>query len=145
MRMVDHTANDCCKKSLRERCAGGVVGSLHGSNGSRMNRNKSNRGRGREKRRQARDLRWPPPAAARQLQVIPARADRRPGADPRGYRTMGERSAQQPQGLCCRLARRARRAMGTLTWLLDSRVGHLPLHAQLFQQRRGLQTYAEVL
>ena len=57
MSMEDHTANDCCKKSLREGCAGGVVDSLHKSEGSRMNRNKSNRGRGREKRRQARDLR----------------------------------------------------------------------------------------
>src|ERR1035438_1498055 len=67
MSVEDHTANDCCKKSLRERCAGGVVDSLHGSKGSRMIRNKSNRGKGREKRRPARDLRKPPQTTASQL------------------------------------------------------------------------------
>ena len=37
-------------------------------------------------------------------------ADRRPGADPRRYRARGQRPAQQPHGLRCRLTRRIRRA-----------------------------------
>src|ERR1035438_4080746 len=65
--MEGHAASDCCERSSREVCAGGVVGSLHGSEGSRMNRNKSNREKGREKRRPARDLRKPPQATASQL------------------------------------------------------------------------------
>ena len=67
--MVDHTANDCCKKSLREGCAWGIVGSLHGSEGSRKNCNKSNRGRAREKRRPVRDLRRPSQATASQIRI----------------------------------------------------------------------------
>jgi hypothetical protein len=45
------------------------VGSLHGSMGSRMNRKKSNRGRSREKRRPARDLRRPLLATAMWFQL----------------------------------------------------------------------------
>lgn len=47
MSVEDHDANDCCKKSSREGCAGGVVGSLHeeANDSSRMNHNKSNRAR----------------------------------------------------------------------------------------------------
>jgi hypothetical protein len=95
-----------------------IVDSLHGSEGSRMNRNKSNRGRGREKRRPAGDLRRPSQATARRVrghEPFQPGADRRPGADPRGYRAGGERPAQQPHGLRCRLARRIRRATAART------------------------------
>jgi len=61
-----------------------------------MNRNKPNRGRGREKRRLAKDSRRPSQATARRVrghEPFQPGADRRPGADPRGYRTGGERPA----------------------------------------------------
>jgi hypothetical protein len=54
-----------------------------------MNCYKSNRGRGREKRRPAGDLRRPSQDTARRVrghEPFQPRADRRPGADPRGYR-----------------------------------------------------------
>jgi hypothetical protein len=52
MSVGDHAATDCCKKSSREGCAGGVVGSLHeeACDSSQMNHNKSNRGGGWRKR-----------------------------------------------------------------------------------------------
>jgi hypothetical protein len=71
-----------------------IVDSLHGTEGSRINRNKSNRGRGRGKRRPAGDLRRPSQDTARRIlghEPFQPRADRRPGADLRGYRAGGER------------------------------------------------------
>ncbi|HEY1254184.1 MAG TPA: hypothetical protein VGF01_05345 [Terracidiphilus sp.] len=43
MRLEDHNANDCCKKSSREGSAGGVVGSLHedASDSSRVDHGKA--------------------------------------------------------------------------------------------------------
>jgi len=107
-----------------------IVDSLHGTEGSRINRKKFNRGRGREKRRPAGDLRWPSQATARRVrghEPFQPGPDRRPGADPRGYRGGGEGPAQQPNGLRCRLARRIRRANGPLTLSLEFevRTGHL--------------------
>src|SRR5208283_5752730 len=89
-----------------------IVDSLHGTEGSRINHNKSNRERGREKRWPARHLRG--------HESFQPGADRRPGADPRGYRGGGERPAQQPHDLRCRLARRIQRANGPLTLSLHS-------------------------
>jgi len=51
MSVEDHTANDCCKKSSREGCAGAVVGSLHEevSDSNQMNHDNSNREGGKRK------------------------------------------------------------------------------------------------
>jgi hypothetical protein len=44
-----HKLNDCRQRGSRDGNARGVVDSLHGSKGSQMNRNVSNRGRGGRK------------------------------------------------------------------------------------------------
>jgi hypothetical protein len=67
MCLEDHTQSIVPKEVRLNEGQGEIVDSLHGSKGIRMNRNKSNRGRGWENRRQARDSRRPSQATARQL------------------------------------------------------------------------------
>lgn len=72
-----------------------------------MNCYKSNRGRSREKKRPARDLRRLSQDTARQLrghEPFQPGADRLPDTDPREYRAGVEIPAQQPHGQRCRLA-----------------------------------------
>jgi len=57
--------------------------------------------------------------------------DRRPGTDPRGYRAGGQRPAQQPHGLRCRLARAhtTRKSSPTTARSWEPRWGHDVSHS----------------
>ena len=70
MRLEGHALADSNQMGSREGDAGGVVDSLHGSKGSRMIRNKSNREGGGEKK-PARDSLWPSLATARRVSAFP--------------------------------------------------------------------------
>jgi hypothetical protein len=65
-----HSLIDSNQMGSREGDAGDVVDSLHGSKGSRMIRNKSNREGGGEKK-PARDSLWPSLATARRVSAFP--------------------------------------------------------------------------